>query len=130
MEHDKSENYFTWFDAWVFTSLYYLHKDNQSIDLKKIFSTGDVLNHAILTKVELRTAFIKLQRRGVIEISKNMINFTQLGKSIIEKVEKIKGGLFSRADITLKKLNSNRIKLPIIHEIDDCAFISIEGTSS
>jgi hypothetical protein len=124
------ENNFTWIDAWVFTSLYYSHKDNDLIDLKKVVSTGDVLNHAILTNIELRTAFIKLQNKGIIEICNEKISFTNIGKLIIESAEKVKGGLFSRVDISLKKLNSNRLKLPNIEEIDNCNFIIIENISS
>jgi hypothetical protein len=124
---DKKENYFTWDDAWAFTSLYYSHKDNDSINLPKIISIGEALNHAILTNIELKTAFIKLQRKGIIEIQNGLIKFTHIGKSIIESSEKVKGGLFSRVDISFKKLNSSSVKLPIIEEIDGCAFITVEN---
>jgi len=120
MGDEKEEKYFNWADAWVFTSLYYSHKDNDSLDLEKVVSMGDALDHAILTNIELKTAFLKLQRKGIIEILNGSIKFTHFGKSIIESAEKVKGGLFSRVDITLNELNSKKIKLPIIEEIEDC----------
>ena len=37
-----------------------------------------------------------------------------MGQEIAENAEKIKGGLFSRVDISLKVLNSYDAKLPVI----------------
>lgn len=111
-----NEKYFTWADAWVFTSIYYSIKDNEPLNLSKIIGTGDMLNHSILNKEELNSGFYKLQKYGVIKILDGKIIYTDFGKIIITNSEKTKGGLFSRIDITLKKLNSNRIKLPINNE--------------
>jgi predicted methyltransferase len=126
METPKLEQYFSWSDAWVFTALYFTGRDEKIIDFGEIIATGDALNHAIFSVEEIRTAFIKLQSRGVVQIGDNKIRFTELGKSIIEKAEKVRGGVFSRVDISLKKLNSNRTKLPYCKEINDCSFITQE----
>lgn len=124
MEEINNNKYFSWADAWVFTSLYFTIKDEKIIDLSEIIGAGDVLNHSIMNEEEIKTAFIKLQKRGIIQIVKDRIKFTSLGKSIIEKAEKARGGLFSRVDISLQKLNSSRVKLPFIEGINDCAFIT------
>ena len=114
----NKEKYFNWSDAWVFTSIYYSTKDKDPINLKMIIGAGDMLNHSILNKEEINNGFYKLQKRGVIKIYNGILNYTDLGKLIINNAKKTNGGLFSRIDITLKKLNTNRIKLPIIDELE------------
>ena len=126
METIKAEKYFSWSDAWVFTALYITGRDEKTIDFGQIIFAGDALNHAIFSVEEIKTAFVKLQKRGIIKVNDNKIGFTDLGKIIIDKAEKVRGGMFSRVDISLKKLNSNRIKLPYCEEIKDCSFITQE----
>ena len=126
METTKPEKYFSWSDAWVFTALYFTGRDEKTIDFGEIIAAGDALNYAIFNVEEIKTAFVKLQKRGIIQVVDNKIGFTDLGKLIIEKAEKVRGGMFSRVDISLKKLNSNRVKLPYCEEINDCSFITQE----
>ena len=44
--------YFTWSDAWVFTSLYPNHKGEGRLELRNVISMGDALNRAIFTAEE------------------------------------------------------------------------------
>ena len=122
----NNENYFCWSDAWVFTALYYSNKDKTKINLSKLIAAGDVLNHAIFTKDEIKNAFIKLQRTGIIIIYSEIIEFTDDGLKLMEKIEKVRGGLFSRIDISLQKLNSRRNKFPFFDDVNNCDFITDE----
>jgi len=124
MKKQNIENYFCWSDSWVFTALYYSNRHNKNIDFKNLLAAGDVLNHAILTIEEIKNAFMKLQERGIIFISKDNFEFTDCGKELIQKIEKVKGGLFSRIDISLKKLNSSRNKFGFSKNINNCEFIT------
>ena len=117
-------NYFTWNDSWVFTTLYYTTKNKTKIDLPNFIATGDYLNHSIFDKDEVITGLIKLQKRGVIQIIEEKIIYTKIGNEIINNSKKTKGGLFSRVDVSLKKLNSKKIKLSIVDEINSCDFIT------
>ncbi|MCW7491017.1 hypothetical protein [Leptospira meyeri] len=103
----KDNNYFNFSDAWVFESLIFSTKDDTILDFSQLIAAGDSLNHAILTLEEIKDALIKLQRKGFIQFSNNIIKYTESGKSIIKKNREIKGGLFSRIDISQKVLNSN-----------------------
>ena len=126
MEKENTENYFSWPDSWVFTALYYSNFSNKNIDFKNLIAAGDVLNHAILTSGEIKDALIKLQNRGIIKISGDMVEFTDCGKELVLRIQRVKGGLFSRIDISLQELNSKRNRLQIIETIDTCDFITDE----
>ena len=126
MMSKNNENYFSWSDAWVFTALYFSNKDKKKINLSELIAAGDVLNHAIFTKDEIKNAFIKLQRRGIILIFNEIVEFTDYGLKLIEKAEKVRGGLFSRVDISLQKLNSKRNKFPFVEDVNNCDFITDE----
>ncbi|ASV07176.1 hypothetical protein FFZ99_12655 [Leptospira interrogans] len=43
---------------------------------------------------------------------------------VFEKFNQSKGGQFSKIDIVLKNLNSNRNKLPFIDKVNFCEFIT------
>lgn len=104
------DDYFTWNDAWVFTALYKSHESNDQLNLLKLIGAGDMLNHAIFTEKEIISAFEKIQTKGIIILKGYQIIFTEVAMSLIDSCEKMAGGLFSRVDVTLKKLNSNRNK--------------------
>ena len=74
--------YFDWSDAWVFTALYASNPGDNAIDLPMLISAGDLLNHAIPEMEEIKTGFIKFQRRGLMQIINNTIKYTDLGKLI------------------------------------------------
>lgn len=118
MNQFEESKYFTWQDAWFFTALYMTHENGNPIDLTRIIAAGDALNHAIMTNEEIKTALLKLQTRGIVEIHEERIRFTELGDKIRTNAEKVKGGTFSRIDISLQKLNSRRLKLPIIKGVE------------
>ena len=126
MAPETDENFFNRSDAWVFTALYYSNKNNKNINFKDLFAAGDMLNHSIPTNDEIRNAFVKFQKRGIIKISKEMFEFTDSGKALIEEILKVRGGLFSRIDISLKKLNSKRNGLKFYDNIEKCDFLTDE----
>jgi len=114
-----NNEYFNWNDAWVFTALYKSHKNNEMLNLQILIGIGDGLNHAIFTEEEIITAFNKFQKKGIFSFENQLLKISNIGKEIIEKSEKVKGGLFSRVDISLKKLNSNRNKFTDSENIAD-----------
>ena len=116
--------YFTWSDAWVFTSLYPTHKGEGQLELRNVVSMGDALNRAIFTAEELKNGFAKLIARGILEFSGIMMRLTPMGKEIAENAEKVKGGLFSRVDISLKVLNAYDLKLPVTGNAAGMEFVT------
>ena len=55
-----------------------------------------------------------------------MVEFTDCGKELVLRIQKVKGGLFSRIDISLQELNSKRNGLQLFENIDSCDFITDE----
>ena len=99
---------FSWSDAWVYTSLCMILKADNSLDLSMLIGCADMLNHSILLKDEINCAFTKFVQYQLISVNENKISLTALGNEIYNKSEKVKGGMFSRVDITLRKLNSKQ----------------------
>jgi len=67
--------YFLWEDAWVFTALFSTTPDKSKIDLFNIISSGDILNHSIVSKNEIINALIKLQIRDIIFIKNRIVYY-------------------------------------------------------
>ncbi|WP_010572339.1 hypothetical protein [Leptospira kmetyi] len=118
------DNYFNWTDAWVFTALYYSTKDGSELNLRNLISAGDYLNHAIFERNEVVEGLTKVQKRGLLLLKNQTISYSEIAEAIFEKFNKSKGGQFSRVDIMLKNLNSNRNKFPLIDEVNFCEFIT------
>jgi len=101
-------NYFNRTDALVFTAFFMTHENTSEINLSAIIGAGDALSHAIFSPEEIISAFGKFQRKSIVLIEDTTVTISDTGKEIIENCQQTKGGLFSRVDITLKKLNSSR----------------------
>lgn len=120
------DNYFNWHDCWVITGILWATPDEAEIDLSAIIAAGDMLNHSIYTEKELKEGFYKAQKKGLISIQANKIKVTEEGCEIRNKVQSMRGGLFSIVDNMYKELNSIRTKLIDMSEetIDTSRFIT------
>ena len=119
------EAQFTRSAAWVLAAISGTDEDGSRIDLAQVIGAGDMLNHSILEGEELRAAFVVLQRRGIIRVSRRRVHFTADGKSVIEAAQRKRGGLFSRIDATLGSLKAAEPRLPRKRRINPCAFLTV-----
>jgi hypothetical protein len=110
MKLKQTESFFTWSDAWVFASLRGAINDPGKFSLASLITTGDLLNHAIMTEDEIKQGLRRLYMRGLVEIDEENIKVTELAKILYAKVEKKRAGLFSVIDNCQKVLNSPRTK--------------------
>lgn len=98
-------------DAWVFASMILSFKNNDILNLRKIISAGDYLNHSILTLKELRSALVKFQKSGIIEISESRIKFMIIGKNLKRKCLKLRKGLVPNIETAFHVLNEKPITI-------------------
>ena len=122
----NDSKYFSWNDSWVITAMLWPIEEEAEIDLGALIGSGDMLNHAIFTEEELKSGFYKAQKKGLISITNNKIKLLGKGKEIKDKVQNMRGGLFTIVDNMEKKLNSKRTKFEDIDDetIDPCNFIN------
>lgn len=122
----EKDNYFAWSDSWVVAGILWTVPDEAEIDLSSIIRAGDMLNHAVYTPEELKTGFLKAQKKGLITIDRGRIKLTAKAKEIKEKVSTLPGGLFSIVDKFHRILNSKRTKLADVDDesVDACDFIN------
>lgn len=116
--------FFTHSDAWVFASLRGGINDTGQFSFASFLATGDMLNHAIMTVEEIKQGLTKLHMRGLVEIEGENIKVTKLSETLYNKIEKMRGGLFSVVENCLKVLNSPRTKLPQIENKPNLEFIT------
>lgn len=117
MKNDNKKPGFSTADAWVFASLILSFKNNDNINIRKIISAGDYLNHSVFSLKELRTALLKLQKSEIIKINDSKIKFTQTGISLKRKCLKIRKGLVPDTDTAFLVLNEKRISISDPEEI-------------
>jgi hypothetical protein len=121
-----ANTYFLWSDAWVFAALLRSTRDGKQIDLPLLIGAGDLLNHSIFSVDEIANALQKLQKRGIIAVSRKRITYSNEAYSIDQRASKMKGGLFSLVDSFLKIMNSMASGLPVLKETHGFDFITDE----
>jgi len=99
---------FEWSDSWVFTSLYMTTKHQDNLNLAMLIGCCDMLNHSIVSRVELDWAFTKFLAYRLVSLDGSKVSYSELGMSIKDLAERRKGGLFSRVDLTLRCMNSRK----------------------
>lgn len=117
MKSKKENPVFSSSDAWVFASLILSFKNNEKLNIRKIISAGDYLNHSIFSLKELRAALIKLQKSGIIRISGSGIKLTRGGGRLKKECLKIRKGLVPDIKTALQVLNEKPISISEPEEI-------------
>jgi len=83
-------------------------KHEENLNLAMLIGCCDMLNHSIVSQAELNWAFTKFLAYGLVSLAGLRVNYSELGMSIRDSSERRKGGLFSRVDLTLKCMNSQK----------------------
>jgi len=124
-------DFFEFSDAWVFMALFQYDSKWKKIDLTNIIAQGDMLNHAIFTLEELYNGFQKLQIKGLIKVKGDQIILLDVALGIKKSVMDSKVGLFSMVDNTLKRINSQKIRVENVHLnlISSCEFLTENNLS-
>ena len=121
---EKKEDIFSFSDAWVLTCL--LYGNITELNLTDIILVGDMLIHAILMDEELKNAFFKFQKYGILKIQGTKVFLTETGQFLKDYLTKYGRGLFSQIELVHKKLNSSRMKYQInTDDISKCDFITV-----
>ncbi len=76
------------------------------VKLPALLASADVLNHAIPTLREIKSALRALHRRGLIRVTKRPILVCAAAAALHHEAFSRRGGLFSILDNTLYVLNS------------------------
>jgi hypothetical protein len=112
----SKEKIFEWSDAWIFASMRGATNDDRSIDFTYLIASSDNLNRSIPSYTEIRNAFQKLYRYGLVDFKEGVIKVPFFIEEMYLKIEKKRGGLFSIVDNSLSVLNSPRTKISIKNE--------------
>ena len=81
------EKYFKKSDGWLFATLKYFRKW-EKINIYKIISTGNMINHAIFTLNEINDGLSRLISENYIELKNNYVKITMKGKNFIKSHQK------------------------------------------
>ena len=133
---NKTDDNFTWEECWVITSMLLTKKAELDINISnisKMIGIGDIINRAIYYMSDMKRAFVKAQKRGLITISDDKIRLSNIGKEIQFKMIKYQAELFEANEhrhklvgwvqTTLNSKESNLVNIPD-EEIDPCDFIN------
>ncbi len=94
-------------DAWFLTSL--IFSEGWS-SLKQVIKTGDLINHAILTKDEINNALSVFVDSGYVEINdRKQMRATGMALKL-RNISFYFAGLFRKTDIILERLNREKEK--------------------
>ena len=91
-------------DAWIFASL----AARGATTLAQLVARADMLNHAIPTVAEIRSALRVLHARGLVTVAGRAIRLTRPGRAVQASGLARRGGLFSIVENMQKALRSPR----------------------
>ena len=95
----------------MFTSIL-LNRSSRSISLQQIVTTGDVINHAILTVDEINIGMNLLLSAGLIELKEKKVMLTEKGSQYLT-ITFERAGLFRKIETVLPMLNAKTEGLEI-----------------
>jgi hypothetical protein len=124
MKKANANGRFRWSDAWTFAAMAGATNDSSQIDYVKLLAVGDLLNHDIISAKELRQALTILHKHGLVVIVDSNVTTTSRSSKLHNRIRRMRGGLFSMVDNTLKVLNSPTTKLPQLATTPDVSFIN------
>jgi hypothetical protein len=94
-------------EAWIFASL---KDDGSPTTLAELIAAADMLNHAIPTAAEVRSALAWLASRGWVVPEGEAIALTPRGREVAASGRGRRGGLFAIADNMGKAMRSPRFR--------------------